>query len=111
MNPQSESTTGTGARRSGAAVLLAAALLALGACAQMAAGDTPALDARFGEAVREARARQTLDPEAGRNTDPVAGLDGQAGREAIEGYQRSFKEPPRTFDILGIGGAGVTGTH
>jgi hypothetical protein len=64
---------------------------------------TPAYDARFGESVRQAQARQTIDPEAGRHGDPVRGIDGRAGSSAIERYQDSFKAPPRTFDVLNIG--------
>lgn len=62
---------------------------------------------RFGDAVRQARAQQTLNPEAGRNTDPVAGIDGVAAQNTIGRYQTSFKEPPPTFNILGIGGTSV----
>lgn len=79
----------------------------LGACASapMQSGATPEVDARFGDAVRQARARQTIDPEAGKNTDPVAGIDGEAARATMTEYYKSFKEPPPTFNILGIGGS------
>lgn len=80
-------------------LLLAAALLA--GCAN---STTPRLDARFGDAVREVRALQTLNPEAGHDPDPVIGLDGPAARHAIQRYHDSFKAPPSTFDVLGIGG-------
>jgi hypothetical protein len=81
----------------------------LGACANspIQSGYTPEVDARFGDAVRQARARQTIDPEAGKNTDPVAGIDGEAGRATMNEYYKSFKEPPPTFNILGIGGSSV----
>ena len=99
---------GRPARCAAAALLLAGTAALLGACAPVAPVEQGPIYTRFGDAVREARARQTLNPEASRNTDPVAGIDGEAGRQAIDGYQRSFKEPPRTFNILGIGGTGVT---
>lgn len=83
----------------GPAVLMLA--LVLGACATPA---TPGYDARFGEAVRQAQALQVLDPNAGRNTDPVTGIDGQAGKNAIDRYQESFRAPPRSFEIFNIGG-------
>ena len=60
----------------------------------------------FGKAVREARARQTINPTAGRSADPVAGVDGESAQHAIDRYQNSFKEPPRTFNVLGIGTSG-----
>lgn len=82
-------------------LILALAASLLGGCAN---STTPRLDARFGDAVREVRALQTLNPEAGLDPDPVSGLDGPAARHAIQRYQDSFKAPPTTFDVLGIGG-------
>lgn len=82
----------------GALVVLA---MLLGACAVPA---TPSYDAKFGEAVRQAQALQTLNPEAGKNTDPVTGIDGRSGAAAIDRYQESFRSPPKSFDALGIGG-------
>ena len=68
---------------------------------------TPYLDSRFGYTVNTAKALQTINPEASRNTDPVAGLDGNSAKESIDRYQDSFKAPQRTFDIfLGTSGGG-----
>jgi len=66
---------------------------------------SPVVDSHFGEAVRAARAAQTLNPQASANRDPVKGLDGQAASSAMERYQESFKSPPKTFEILNIGGS------
>jgi len=82
--------------------VLAVFTVLLGACAVPA---TPNYDAKFGEAVRQATALQTLNPEAGRNADPVLGIDGESGKAAVDRYQESFRAPPRTFDIFNIGGA------
>ena len=83
-------------------------LALLGAASTLMAGcastTTPNYDRHFGEAVRTARAQQTLNPDASRNTDPVTGLNGAAAREAIGRYQDSFKAPPQTFEVMGIGG-------
>lgn len=68
------------------------------------ASTTPVLDANFGNAVRQARAAQTLNPNASANRDPVLGIDGQAGAAAQDRYQESFKAPPKTFEIINIGG-------
>lgn len=65
---------------------------------------TPMLDKHFGDAVRSAVAQQTLNPDAGRNTDPVAGLDGPAANEAITLYHESFKAPPPVTNVINIGG-------
>ncbi len=89
-----------------AAVSLAAVLLA--GCAGLPPVETRTLDMQFGDAVRQARAQQTLHPAAGRSTDPVSGIDGVAAQNTIEQYQKGFKEPPPTFNILGIGGNTVS---
>lgn len=65
---------------------------------------TPNYDARFGEAVRAAKLKMTINPEAGRNPDQVAGIDGKAAREAINLYQGSFKAPPPVVNVINIGG-------
>ncbi|MGE5523481.1 MAG: hypothetical protein ACM3SS_07190 [Rhodospirillaceae bacterium] len=75
-------------------LLLAAALL--GACTS----PTPYYDAKYGLAVSDAMRKQTLNPDASRNTDPVAGLDGVSARESVGRYQDSFKAPERTFEIF-----------
>jgi hypothetical protein len=66
---------------------------------------TPNYDQRFGDAVRTARLRMTLNPEAGKNPDPVAGIDGTAALESVARYERSFKEPPPVTNVINIGGA------
>lgn len=86
-----------------AAIALPVLMILLAGCAQSPV-HTHQLDARFGDAVRQARAQQTLNPEASRNTDPVAGIDGVAAQHTIEEYQKSFQEPAPTFNVLGIGG-------
>jgi uncharacterized protein YceK len=80
--------------------LLLAALLT--GCA---ASSTPHYDARFGDAVREARSRMILNPNAGAGSDPVAGMDGLAARESFERYHESFKAPPPVVNVINIGGA------
>lgn len=82
--------------------LLVVAAATLAGCASTA---TPNLDARFGEAVLEARATQTINPDASRNQDPVFGLDGKAASEAIGRYNDSFRTPPPTFNVINIGGS------
>lgn len=79
----------------------------LGACTLVlgCASATPEVDAKFGDAVRAARERQTLVPTASLNKDPVLGIDGKAAVNAQDRYQESFKSPPQTFEILGIGGS------
>jgi hypothetical protein len=68
---------------------------------------TPQWDNHFGTDVRAALAQQTIHPHAGRNADPVAGMDGRAAHSAYERYQKASSEPapqPSSFTI-GVSGA------
>lgn len=82
---------------------LALILLALlGGCA---VSTTPNYDLRFGDAVREARQRMTLNPNAGSSAGPDAGMDGRSAREAMSRYQETFKTPPPVVNVINIGGS------
>ncbi|SFB33360.1 hypothetical protein SAMN04515620_14427 [Collimonas sp. OK607] len=65
---------------------------------------TPNYDTKFGDAVREAKLKMTINPDAGRNPDQVAGMDGKAAREAIILYQDTFRSPPPAVNVINIGG-------
>jgi hypothetical protein len=80
-------------------IALSAVLLA--ACSTTT---TPDYDQRFGDSVRQARMRQTLNPTASANPDPVLGLDGKAAQEGIHLYHDSFKVPPPVVNVINIGG-------
>lgn len=80
------------------AILVAAAASVAAGCST-----TPNYDKEFGSAVRVARAQQTINPDASRNPDPVAGMDGASAKEAVGQYQDSFKAPPSSFNVLNIG--------
>lgn len=85
-----------------------ATVLTASACAGMLSAcvsTTPVLDANFGNAVRQARAAQTLNPNASANRNPVLGIDGKAGVAAQERYLESFTTPPKTFEVINIGGS------
>lgn len=69
---------------------------------------TPNLDRNFGQAVNQAKAQQTLNPDASRNTDPVAGLDGVAADAAIDNYTKSVRAQPEPATVINIGG-GLSG--
>lgn len=73
------------------------------AAATGCATTTPNLDAKFGHSVTAARALQTINPDASRNTDPVAGIDAESAGHAIDRYHDSFKSPPNTFSVISIG--------
>ncbi len=69
-----------------------AGILTLGGCGSIST--TPEVDARFGESLSIITAQQTINPDAARNTDPVAGIDGKAAKGAYDNYRDSFRQPP-----------------
>ena len=50
------------------------------------------LERNWGRSFESINYMQMVDPEAGKNLDPVLGLDGNASGNNIEKYQKSFKE-------------------
>ncbi len=77
-----------------------AALLASG-CTTVA----PRLDAQFGQAVQVLNAQQLIDPAAPQRASAV-NVDGEAAREAIQRYYKSYKAPvppPGVFTIHALG--------
>lgn len=74
---------------------------ALAGCA--GTGPTPNYDLRFGDAVRQARALQTLDADAGSRARPALGLDGRAAEEGMKLYRESFRAPPPVVNVINIG--------
>ena len=72
----------------------------LAACAPV----TPNYDAQFGSALRDAKLKMTINPDAGKIPNSVAGMDGHAAQEAILNYQESFKTPPPAVNVINIGG-------
>lgn len=73
---------------------------------------TPRMDQHFGEAVNTAKAQQTVNPDASRNADPVAGLDGPAAKFTIDRYQKSYQTPPPPINVftIGVGSSAGAGT-
>jgi len=88
-------------------VLLLLVCATLGGCAATRSA-TPDYDMRFGDAVREARHRMTLNPDAA-PADSVAGIDGRAAHEAQQRYHDSFKTPPPVVNVINIGGSSGRG--
>ena len=82
--------------------LLLLAPLVIAGCASTS---TPQYDLQFGEAVRQARERQTLNPSAGATAPTVLGLDGKAAQEGLTLYRNTFKAPPPVVNVINIGGS------
>lgn len=67
------------------------------------------MDSKFGETVRTARQNQILNPAAPMGNNPVLGVDGQAAVNTQDRYHDSFKAPPTTFTVFGLGGTSSGG--
>ncbi len=50
------------------------------------------LDKNWGRSYETAKYNQIINPEAGKNINPVEGLEGNAADNAVEAYQKSFKQ-------------------
>jgi len=83
---------------------LATIMATLHGCASEPA---PYMESKLGEAVRTARVQQTINLDASKNTDPVAGMDGQAAHTSIDRYHQSFEAPPPSFTIINVGTSGT----
>jgi hypothetical protein len=101
MNDRKEEF-GTSGSRLCMSLLLVSAIAVLPACVST----TPQWDQSFGDTVRMATAQQTINPDAGRNPDPVLGLDGRAAQAAIAEYQKSFVAPEPQTNVFTIGAGG-----
>lgn len=66
---------------------------------------TPNYDAKFGDAVRDAKLNMMINPDAGKDADQMAGMDGKAARETIILYQGTYKAPPPAINVINIGGS------
>lgn len=87
-------------------VMCAGLLVVMAGCAPA----TTRIDAKFGDAVNKAKAQQIINPDAAKNTDPVAGIDGQAAKAIVDRYQKAYESPtPASSGSVGaVGSAGST---
>jgi hypothetical protein len=51
------------------------------------------LETDFGNSSKLSKINQIYDPEAEKNTEPVAGLDGKAAEANTEKYRKDFEKP------------------
>ncbi len=78
------------------------ALVTLALCG-CASSPMPNYDAKFGDAVRQARQAMVLNPAAP-SADSMPGMDGLAAKEAAGRYHESFRSPPPVVNVINIGG-------
>ena len=61
------------------------------------------LDKNWGSSFESAKQSQILNPEAGKNLDPVVGLDGQAAAANMKKYREGFtKEKSNNLGTITI---------
>ena len=65
---------------------------------------TPNYDMRFGEALRDAKLKMMINPQAGKTEDSASGIDGRAAKETASVYLGTFKAPPPAVNVINIGG-------
>jgi hypothetical protein len=77
-------------------LVAAVAFLAIGLIACSESGELiqreSLLDKNWGRSYEAAKYNQILNPDAGKNLNPVEGLDGVASENAVNKYDESFKE-------------------
>mgnify|MGYP001141813666 CR=1 FL=1 len=69
---------------------LIAALSVFSGCGTFSSQRETMLDRNWGTSLEATKQSQILNPEAGKNLDPVVGLDGQAAAASMESYRKGF---------------------
>jgi predicted small lipoprotein YifL len=80
---------------------LALAACGLAGCSNLPPA-APQVDGTFGSSVRHAVSSQTANPEAGKRPRGPDGFDAQAAVAAIAKHRSTFRNPPPTFNIIGV---------
>ena len=60
------------------------------------------LKENWGRSFKEAKENQILNPEAGKDPNPVIGMDGQAANSSMEKYRGQFEEKDDSESIYNI---------
>jgi hypothetical protein len=86
-----------------ATAIIAALLGCMGCQGTFPAQKETQLDRNWGRSYETAKYNQMLNPEAGKNQDPVEGLDGHMAEKAVEEYRKGpEKGPGKEWGILTI---------
>ena len=84
-------------------LVLVACLFLLIGCGKDFQSET-LLDKNWGKSFEAAKQNQILNPEAGKNLEPVVGMDGQSEEKIIEKHEQSFeKEPSKEVYNVNLG--------
>ena len=89
-------------------IVIIALAISLG-CAGKPVQRESMLDKHWGSSFESAKYNQILNPDAGKNLDPVVGLEGPTAQQTMERYQENLKAKPskKVYNInLGTVGGG-----
>jgi hypothetical protein len=90
-------------------IVIIALAISLG-CAGKPAQRETMLDKYWGSSFESARYNQLLNPDAGKNLDPVVGMDGAAAGQTMDRYREGFKAgPSKNVYNLNVGTIGAAG--
>jgi len=57
------------------------------------------LEMNWGKSFESAKKNQILNPDAGKNLEPVVGLNGEAAEHGVDKYKKSYKKESEKTDI------------
>jgi hypothetical protein len=75
-------------------LVLSVGLLFFTSCSKEYRKETK-LDRNWGKSFEAAKQNQILNPEAGKNPEPVVGMEGRAAEKIIERHEQSFEDDPK----------------
>jgi hypothetical protein len=73
--------------------LMLAGMALLGCNGTYTGGQATFLESNWGRSFEAAKYHQMLNPDAGKDLNPVEGLDGRAAEKNMEQYHKSFETP------------------
>ena len=87
--------------------LVAAAVAMVFGCSSGAFKKDTLMDHNWGKSQETARYQQISNPDAGKDTEPVVGLDGDAAERNLNRYRKSFEKTDTktvyNIDVSGLG--------
>jgi len=85
-------------------------IVALSIC--LGCAETPVLDRNWGKSYEAQKTSQIMNPEAGKNLEPVVGLDGKIAERVSENYENRMKAgaEERATEKISIFTLGSTGS-
>jgi len=60
---------------------------------------TDYLNMNYGKSFESAKNNQILNPDAGKNLEPVVGLNGEAAEQGVDKYKKSFEKEQMERDV------------